>query len=78
MFKFLIRQDKMTDQLFELLWSSSKTEMVTDIIKVIQDCSNVLEVKHQNFFIDQIVNQAAEKISDAEFELLCELGTKQG
>lgn len=75
-FKFLLKEDKLSDELLNMFWSLTKTEMQSDVIKIINDCSYYLKAPQITFFIDEITSQQTDKLSNAEFDLLCDLGNK--
>merc|ERR1712166_1611830 len=73
-FKLLLKENQLDDDLLKLFWSLTKSDLQSEVVKIIQDCSFYLRPPQILYFINEITQQSTEKISNCEFELLCDLG----
>jgi predicted CopG family antitoxin len=76
-FKLLLKENKLTEDLMKLFWSLTKSELHSEVKKIIQDCSFYLRPPQIVFFIDELIQIPTDKFTNVEFELLCELGNRK-
>jgi hypothetical protein len=69
-----LKENRLDDELLKLFWSLNTSEYQTEVLKIISECSFYLRQPQIEFFFSEVTQQPAEKLTLAEFDLLCDLG----
>lgn len=64
----------MDTALLQMFWSLTASEYQSEVVKIVQESSAYLQKPQIEFFLQQVLSSAAEKLSLPEFDLLCDLG----
>ena len=74
-FKLLMKEDKMTQELLDLFWNLTNTPAYkSEVFKIINETAFHLKTNHIEYFFDKITATPNEKLSMEEFNALSELG----
>lgn len=73
-FKLLLRENMLSEELLNMFWSLSKSDYRSEIVKIINDTSIYLKQPHIEFIFSQIKEIPSNELKVSEFECLCELG----
>jgi hypothetical protein len=73
--KLLLQEDRLSEDLLQLFWGLTKTDLRIEVFKIISDCSFYFKQKHLDFLFDRIrLDTPVEKLGMEEFTCLSELG----
>jgi hypothetical protein len=72
----LLKEDRMSIDTLKLIWATAKSDHTyqAEIFKIINDVSLYLKIQHVEFFFNELTQQAADKLTVAEFDCLVDLG----
>ena len=73
--KLLLQEDMLSDELLQLFWALTRTDLRLEVYKILSDCSFYFKQKHLDFLYEKIRHEIPlEKLGMEEFTLLSELG----
>lgn len=75
MLKLLLAEEMLTDDLLARFWSLTRSDLKSEVFKIISDCAFYFKQQHLTFIFNKIKNDTPiEKLGMEEFTCLSELG----
>jgi hypothetical protein len=73
--KLLLQEDMLSEELLQLFWGLTRTDLRLEVYKIISDCAFYFKQKHLDFLFGKIKHEIPpEKLGMEEFACLSELG----